>query len=666
MDPDSSASPMEVEKRESPLARNEMDDNAEEADARTAGAAVQDDDDDPEPALPKNKFHPKQRVYAKDASSGLWYEAVIRRSLFGVNNNKQVQIGLVCTESEINDILEQAAKEPIWHYFVHYNKWAVNWDRWVSEEDIMEATEESKLIADRYVKEHKELQKELKKTKGRKSDGASFLKEWRKRMDRIEEDMKKEEEEKKKAAAIGEKGTRETTQESSDTKKDEKAAATKTAEEKPVVTPAPQQPKPKPKKKKQTSEKVWDNATLEREYKLKLRGLESKRSSQDQHKMALPFSLKKVMVEAWEIITQCEMVPNLPASVTVRQFLDKYLKSKLDLIHASKTATKPVEETATANVSMDTKETTSPEKDTGGDAKVTEADANQKKLEKKKQEWTDMVEGIAMFFDEALPFRLLYSQELPQFKVVESTFVVPVVNATVADGKADEHTTTDANDDKVVKDESMPDASSPQSEAGGAKTDDMPVKNENSQTHTTAPAEAKAKAPQDAPIEVNAKSNKTTNSRKSKGSAGDGFRPMLPCEVYGCEHLLRLCLKIPDLLAEQLPKLSRGDAVEVEARKAYENESKQILAKVNDLIRFLHKHQSTMFADSYRKMNEAELREEQKWVRYIERKRKRALEEKQEAMTVANAKEEVSAPTTSTDEKVDSREGAKSKLQKVS
>ena len=116
------------------------DNNHDDADA--------DADADIEAAIPpESKFHPKQRVYARDASSGLWYDAVIRRSLYGVNNNKQVQIGLVCSESEISDILEQAAKEPMWHYFVHYNQWAVNWDRWVSEDDIIESTEKSKQIA---------------------------------------------------------------------------------------------------------------------------------------------------------------------------------------------------------------------------------------------------------------------------------------------------------------------------------------------------------------------------------------------------------------------------------------------------------------------------------------------------------------------------------------
>lgn len=654
----------------------------------------EDDDDNAEP--PTAKFQARQRVYAKDSSSGLWYEAVIRRSLYGVNHNKQVQIGLVCSESEINEILEQSAKEPTWHYFVHYNKWAVNWDRWVSEEDVMEATEASKQTADRYIKEHKDLLKELKKGNGgRKSgDGATFLKEWRKRMDKIEEELKKEEEVKIKgvtntsgAATAAEKGD----PKAADATKDEKKVDCK-----PVVTPAappPSKAKPNKRKKPKSKEVVWDKAALKKEYSLKLRGLESKRSAHpDQHKIALPFSLKKVMVEAWEIITQCDMVPNLPASVTVRQVLDQYLKSKLDIItdassKASAAATTTttttkvvITETApTKDVMMDTKdapatvEAESPApKDANDAGKQAEADANKAKLDKKKQEWTDMVEGIAMFFDEALPFRLLFSQELPQFKVVESTFVVPIIDVSTSSAVNEEEkageTKQETKDGETVKEEGMEDAAPVKPGTDETKPKES-EKSGSPVADTTAPVDGKDNASQDTTTVVDApvQSNKQASSRKIKGVAADDTRPMLPCEIYGCEHLLRLCLKIPELLAERVPKIVKGVDMEVEARKAYETESKQILAKVNDLIRFLHKHQSTTFADSYRKMNESEIREEQKWVRYVERKRKRALEELQEAavFAIAGAKKEADVGIAPASVSSATEEGPKGKAQTV-
>jgi len=562
---------------------------------------------------PPSKFQPKQRVYAKDEASGLWYEAVVRRSLWGVNHNKQVKIGLVCSEEEIRDILEQAAQTPKWYYFVHYNNWAVNWDRWVAEDEIMETNDESKRIADRYHAEHKALMTEMRQGKKTQGDGAAFLKEWRKRMDNIQEMMKKKEQETGKQIII----TNEVQKE--------------VVSVKPVVTPAAVQlpnNKKTMKKAKLGNQKVWDKIALEREYKLRLRGLASKRSAQDQHKVALPFSLKKCMVEAWEIITQCDMVPNLPASVTVRQVLDMYLESKLELIHAAMKTSVDAKKEVPHNNEMCEATIKTADNSTEN---TTEAEELQQKLEKKKQEWKYMVEGIAMFFDDALPFRLLYCQELPQYKVVESTFVVPISGSSSSnlqdDTTAADVPTKEDGTPVTTKDVSMKDVAD-------AKTEKDGVKIEFPQNESTGPfTENATQKTGKAETEVDAQSSKSGSIRRSKTKAGDGHRPLLPCEVYGCEHLLRLCLKIPDLLAEQQPATLNGTDAERHVLQVYEGECKQILAKVNDLVRFLHKHQSTLFADSYRRINEAEECETQKWARYVERKRKRALEEKQAVKT---------------------------------
>ena len=55
------------------------------------------------------------------------------------------------------------------------------------------------------------------------------------------------------------------------------------------------------------------------------------------------------------------------------------------------------------------------------------------------------------------------------------------------------------------------------------------------------------------------------------------------CQVYGCEHLLRLFIRLPALLADQL-----SDA-----------ESRPILSKLNDFVRYLQKHQDRIFLQSY-------------------------------------------------------------------
>ena len=215
-----------------------------------------------------------------------------------------------------------------------------------------------------------------------------------------------------------------------------------------------------------------------------------------------------------------------------------------------------------------------------------------------------MVEGIIMFFDEALPFRLLYSQELAQFKIVDSGLLLSPQK--------------DRMEDANVKMEDSPSSPTPD------KTKEEDQENADSASKQT--DVEKATPEKEGSQEADKTGNEESGSNKKQKPKKNSKLP--PSEIYGCEHLLRLCLKIPELLAEQQPTPSTDDESGMEALRQYEKESKQILAKVNDLIRFLHKHQSTMFADSYRKKNEAELRDEQRWMR---RKRKRPAEEKQEA-----------------------------------
>jgi hypothetical protein len=78
---------------------------------------------------------------------------------------------------------------------------------------------------------------------------------------------------------------------------------------------------------------------------------------------------------------------------------------------------------------------------------------------------------------------------------------------------------------------------------------------------------------------------------------------------------------------------------DIVAQDMDEEESKPLLAKVNDLVRFLHKHQSTLFAQSYRKLNEAELQQHSKREKIKERKRKK-LAEQQGALKKSKPNEE--------------------------
>lgn len=72
------------------------------------------------------------------------------------------------------------------------------------------------------------------------------------------------------------------------------------------------------------------------------------------------------------------------------------------------------------------------------------------------------------------------------------------------------------------------------------------------------------------------------------------YAEMRYSELYGCEHLLRLFIRLPALLSDSIPE---------EAIK------RPLIAKVNDFVRFVHKNQGIILTQTYRKLNELELKE---------------------------------------------------------
>jgi hypothetical protein len=464
------------------------------------------------------------KVLARDAD-GLLYEAWIRRQLYGPHYHKQVQVGIINDQQEMEEYLE-AASQPGWHYFVHYNGWKVNWDRWVSESDVLPLNSKNTELASRITKEHRALQQEFKASSSRRKvdDAGAFLRAWKIRLQRVYEEAS---------------GTTATTQPTA------------------VVEKA----------------QTWTKKSLEQEKKMRKKQIESAKSSSKPgaQKIVLPFSLKKILVEEWEIISQCEMVHALPSKMTIRQALDQYLASKgvtrdqssttsngapdnalspakvtnnglsqdlpKELVDKSEATSELVQKTSpTGDQSKENSPTTPLQNDGSKNESVpmdivevseqvpmqVDQDGNSEKI-KRDKEWVDMVDGIAMFFEQALPFRLLYRQELPQLAAIE-------------------------NDEEL--------------------------------------------------------------SEKPK------------IDIYGCEHLLRLFLRLHLFLAQEV-----GEGMD-------EEEIKAIFAKVSDLVRFLHKHQSTAFAQTFRKPNEAELKEQAKIEKARERKRKRQMKLTEQEGTV--------------------------------
>lgn len=176
------------------------------------------------------------------------------------------------------------------------------------------------------------------------------------------------------------------------------------------------------------------------------------------NKISLPFSLKKVMLSSWENISQQQLVQNLPAVVTVRKALDSYLEAKMSLV---------VRKGARLGGSED-----------------------RENLRRRKVGCRDMAEGVALFFDKGLETRLLYRQEIPQFKAL----------------------------------------------------------------------------------------------------ATSSFAGKRLSEVYGCEHLLRLLLRLPDILTECVS----------------DDKRRLILHDVVEFVSFLHQHEDAFFAASFRNVSDAE------------------------------------------------------------
>jgi galactitol-specific phosphotransferase system IIB component len=253
------------------------------------------------------------------------------------------------------------------------------------------------------------------------------------------------------------------------------------------------------KDKTKTSNRTRAKATLLAERKQREKSLTGNRKDATANKIVLPFGLKRALVEQWEIITQCGNLTALPASVTIRQALNEYLRSKgVDPVVSHCAARLVVEESAVADfqatpidgsaeiktsIRMISETTESKTReDYIGQGNEVETPENSNAL----QGWREMADGIAQFFDEALPHRLLYREEYAQLQVLER----------------------------------LP------------QLDNKPYS-----------------------------------------------------EIYGCEYLLRLFTRLPVILTNDLPP----------------EDSRAVFAKLNDLVRFLYKNQSTLFAAHHRK-----------------------------------------------------------------
>lgn len=291
---------------------------------------------------PAPKFAVFEKVYAKDNTTPLLYEAVVRKMVYAPLS-KQMNVCLVDKLEEALDDDALAAimgEEPVysWHYFVHYQGWAPRFDRWVDEHQLFKEGKDTEALAKRL----KEASKSLKK-----GSSAKKLTEVMQGLVRLEQELR---EKQAKGESI-----------------DMLPSKVETA-----VT------KVEPKKSKELVKQEGDSNTknqvfIERERKLRKLSQCSKKAS-----ITLPFSIKKVLTEDWEIISQCNMVHHIPSSKTVMDALNHYLELKLNMIRSS---------------SNHTAEMYDDEEKKERESVDCDASDNHENISTSEQEWIDMVNG---------------------------------------------------------------------------------------------------------------------------------------------------------------------------------------------------------------------------------------------------------------------------------
>eukprot|EP00557_Chaetoceros_sp_GSL56_P011406 CAMPEP_0176480254 /NCGR_PEP_ID=MMETSP0200_2-20121128/2180_1 /TAXON_ID=947934 /ORGANISM="Chaetoceros sp., Strain GSL56" /LENGTH=484 /DNA_ID=CAMNT_0017876363 /DNA_START=23 /DNA_END=1474 /DNA_ORIENTATION=+ len=381
---------------------------------------------------PDPMFAVTQKVLSKDLDTPLLYEAIVRKLVYAPKS-KKLNICLLESpkESVLNDELQSIMDQDqiyCWHYFVHYHGWNVKYDRWVDEDQLFPDTPESRALAKRLKAESKCL---------KRGDSQKKVLEVMQRIVRLERELRDKQ---AKGESIDD-GNLEFKEKTKNDIKMQENDSTSNACNKTM---------------KKDEEEIITKSFLAKEAELRKIDLTSQKCA-----INLPFPLKKILTDDWEIITQCGMLHTIPAAVSVRDALNAYCEAKEKMMN----------ENQSSNVLELEKEEKEQEGESNNNSQT--------------HEWREMVDGIALFFDQALPKRLLFHHEVPQCLLLEERF------------------------------------------------------------------------------------------------------EMRYCELYPCEYLIRMCIKLPEHLKD--------------ARQIDEDEKSKILYKIGDLLRFLNKYQDQYFLQRYRK-----------------------------------------------------------------
>jgi len=504
-------------------------------------------------SIPAPLYTQNQRVYAKDETTGLLYPAMIRKAMWGPksesslpipallelankNNDASGDSGEAGNDTGTNQNMEEADEEDddededdhrtdpklnCHSYYVHYMGWNVRWDRWVNEVFLYDHSNSTKLLAEKIQKEYEKVKP---KKKGQKMS-VSQVSRWMKKMVEVELEHRKMEREGK---FISESCGTSSEGNVGDASKND-CDGSETA--KPVVAADEMT------KVKDVAKPIVKEETLHKQAQLRARGLQLKRKRIHADRLHLPFTLKKILVEEWEVISQCGMLYDLPSNVSVRDALNSYLESKLLPSREKK--------------QLDNNNITTSGQKGGGDIMEVDDDNDEKQsaIGDREKEWNNMVEGIALLFDQALPVHLLFEEERAQYSSLRRQILAQRRRA-----------------------------------AYNYQPDAMKAQGVND-SGTNAGANKNY---------GHAKSEKCSTDTGSETSDDNKPLPDRMSEIYGCEHLLRLFIRLPAVVAAT-PSISEPDA-------------RRIFSKLGDLVRYIQKHQSEIFKSTFRKPLQSEIR----------------------------------------------------------
>lgn len=511
-------------------------------------------------SLPAQLYTQNQRVYAKDETTGLLYPAMIRKAMWGPKSGSSLPVpallemannneynDAVCTDNDTsNDQTNEEEEDEdedehrtnpklnCHHYYVHYMGWNVKWDRWVEECYLYDHSESTKLLADKIQKQYDKVKP---KKKGQKMS-VSQISRWMKKMVEVELEHRKLERENVSSSADTSSNS-DTGKEVEEARKTDSEEATATAneangkDESNTAKPAEEE------KPKVVAKPMVKEETLQKQAQLRARGLQLKRKRIHADRLHIPFTLKKILVEEWEVISQCGMLYDLPLKVSVRDVLNSYLESKLVPMREKK----ETDNCNTSSSSSGIREDDKMEVDI-------DIDAEQSSIVDREKEWVNMVEGIALLFDQALPIHLLFEQERAQYGSLRRQILAQRRIAAYND-----------------------------------QLDAMKMDGVNGSERNVC-ASNEDEQPSAESIDIKTVAN--TSSEESKPL------PDRMSEIYGCEHLLRLFIRLPSVVAAT-PSISEPDA-------------RRIFSKLGDLVRYIQKHQSELFKSTFRKPLQNEVR----------------------------------------------------------